>query len=111
MKNLTFCKQCNHLCGNISVSLGKCDDMLTIDTFCMDKGGICVFQTDLRSIYDLVSRDNIQWWIELKPQRKMDLLKEHITNIVRTDDECEYKVEVMMESWNDNEIKEDEHGQ
>lgn len=103
MKRLSFCKQCKHLCGSITVSLGKHKNMLTVNTFCMDGGNSCIFMTDLKSIYDIVKRKDIEWWIGLRPKRKIEILKEHITDIVRTDDDCEFKVEVLMESWNDEE--------
>ena len=99
MEQLEICRFCPNFRGNIGISLEKSGEFLSIAMRCHNGCG-CVIVTDVKGISDIVPRKEMAKWHSLPPRKQLESLEGHGVGIIDVDDDCPYKLEILMSDWN-----------
>ena len=94
------CLRCPSFVGDISLTLTSYDGHLSFFVVSRRDGMHCLFVTDLRGIWEIVPVNKRIEWECMNGHRKFEMLRSHVVGIVEPDDDCPYRADVLIETWN-----------
>lgn len=95
-----MCMNCPEFQGAISLSMTSYDGHLSFFIVGRRSGMHCLFVTDLRGLWELVPDDKRIEWHCMNGHKQFEMLKSHIVEIAEPDDDCPFKADVLIETWN-----------
>ena len=95
-----MCRNCPEFQGDITLSMTSYDGHLSFFSVGRRSGMHCLFVTDLMGLWELVPVDKRIEWHCMNGHKQFEMLKSHIVEIAEPDDDCPFKADVLIESWN-----------